>query len=174
MAQMGSLIAPGARLAQMYAERLLKGVTQATYARLARPGGTVIQSNHAAFVLGHLALYPARVLQFLNLPPEPVAAPAQFTALFKDGVACQDDSDGKIYPPLDELSSVFFSGYKSAIDAIAAAPDERFTGPNPAEGRMRELFPTLGSALNFYVLGHVEMHLGQLSAWRRAMGLPPA
>jgi hypothetical protein len=28
--------------------------------------------------------------------------------------------------------------------------------------------------LGFYLSGHVMSHLGQLSAWRRCLGLPPA
>jgi hypothetical protein len=41
-------------------------------------------------------------------------------------------------------------------------------------GRMTELFPTLGSLYNFYVGGHMMMHLGQISTWRRMMGLGAA
>ena len=35
-------------------------------------------------------------------------------------------------------------------------------------------FPTKGAALGFYVGGHFMMHMGQLSAWRRAMGMGAA
>ena len=52
--------------------------------------------------------------------------------------------------------------------------DETFLKPNPNEGRMKELFPTIGAAVTFYLGGHVQMHLGQISAWRRAMGLTAA
>jgi hypothetical protein len=31
--------------------------------------------------------------------------------------------------------------------------------------------PTVGAAVNFMLGGHLQMHLGQVSAWRRAMGL---
>jgi hypothetical protein len=40
--------------------------------------------------------------------------------------------------------------------------------------RSREMFPTLGAVVAFYLGGHVMNHLGQLSAWRRCLGLPPA
>lgn len=172
MSRTGSFIAPGAKLGLMYAERLLNGVTQENYARFAAPGGVVIKSNHPAFVLGHLVLYPARVLQQLGLPADKVAAPGGYEALFKAGVECQDDPDGRIYPKLDELKTLFFDYHRAAIAGVEAAPEERFDAPNPAEGRMRELFPTLGGAVNFYLIGHVEVHMGQISAWRRAMGLP--
>ncbi len=174
MPRVGSIIAAGAKLAQMYAERLLGGVTQENCARFASPGGVVIKSNHAAFVFGHLSLYPIRTMQCLNLPVGPTQFPASYEALFKFGVECQDDPDGRIYPPLEELRSLFFDAYKVAIAAIESAADEPFDAVNPAEGRLREVLPTVGAALNFYLIGHVQVHLGQLSAWRRAMGLPPA
>jgi hypothetical protein len=167
-------IAPGARLGPKYAERLLAGVSQDAYARFARPGGEVIQSNHPAFVLGHLSLYPVRVMQNLRVEPGPTAFPPDYESLFKFGVECQDDSDGTVYPPLEELKTLFFRSYPAAIEAVESAPEEAFAAPNPAEGRLRELFPTVGAAVSFYLIGHVQVHLGQLSAWRRAMGLPPA
>ena len=48
------------------------------------------------------------------------------------------------------------------------------TPPNPSGGRMTELFPTLGSMHAFYTGGHIMMHLGQISAWRRMQGLGAA
>ena len=174
MGRIGSIIAPGARLGLMYAERLLAGVAPDTYARFARPGGVVVKSNHPAFVLGHLSIYPARVMQYLKLPPGPTAFPPHYESLFKFGVECQDDLDCKAYPPLPELKTRYFESYKAAIAAVETASDEAFDPPNPAEGRMRDLFPTIGAAINFYLIGHVQVHLGQLSAWRRGMGLPPA
>jgi len=45
---------------------------------------------------------------------------------------------------------------------------------NPLGGRMTDLFPTLGSLQSFYCGGHIMMHLGQVSAWRRMMDLGAA
>jgi hypothetical protein len=174
MGQIGSIIAPGARLGQMYAERLLAGVTPETCARFARPGGVVIKSNHPSFLLGHLSLYPVRTMQYLKLPLGPTAFPPHYESLFKFGVECEDDPEGSKYPPLSELKTLFFESYRAAIEAVEPAPDEAFDVPNPAEGRLRQMFPTVGAALNFYLIGHVQVHLGQFSAWRRAMGMAPA
>ena len=174
MARVGSFIAPGARLGLSYAERLLAGVSPQNFGRLARPGGVAVQSNHPAFVVGHLSLYPARVMTNLKLPAGRTAAPAAYDALFKPGVECQDDPHGQIYPAMAEMARFFTESYKAAIAAVEAAADELFDLPNPTEGRSREMFPTVGAAVTFYLIGHVQMHLGQVSAWRRAMGLPPA
>jgi hypothetical protein len=158
----------------MYAERLIAGVRPADFGRFARPGGALIQSNHPAFVFGHLCLYPPRIMQQLGLPAGAAACPSGYEALFKFGVACQDDADGKLYPSMPELTALFFAGYRTATDAVAEASDEQLLAPNPAEGRLRELFPMLGQAFAFYLGGHPQSHLGQISAWRRMMGLPPA
>lgn len=174
MGHIGLIIAPGARLSQGYAERLLSDIAQKDGARFAHVGTTQIKSNHPAFVLGHLALYPIRTMQFLKVPAGATVVPPSYEPLFKAGAECVDDPEGKIYPPLAELKSAFTESYKAAIAAVESAPDEAFAAPNPLEGRPRELFPTIGAAINFYLIGHVQVHLGQLSAWRRAMGLPPA
>ena len=121
MGTIGSVIAPGAKLGLMYAERLLNGITPDNYAKFAKPGGVTVASNHLAFVLGHLSLYPQRVLQNLGQPIGPTAVPAAYDALFKAGVECQDDPDGRIYPKLDELKARFFDGYRAAIAAVEAA-----------------------------------------------------
>jgi len=174
MLQIGPIIAASGSLGLMSAERLVAGIRPESFARLAAPGGTTIQSNHPAFVFGHLNLYPIRIMTALKQPAGPTAYPATYEALFKNGQPCQDDPKGNIYPPMKELVDFFSNSYKAAIAAVTAAPDATLTQPNPAEGRMKELFPTIGAALNFYLGGHVQNHLGQLSAWRRMMGLPAA
>ncbi len=174
MSHIGPIIAASGNLSIMSAERLVAGIKPESFARLARPGGVTIQSNHPAWVFGHLALYPVRVLAALDRPVGPGAYPPKYEALFKNGVECLDDADGGIYPSMAELTGHFFESYKAAVAAIRSAPDEAFVRPNPAEGRMRELFPTIGAALNFYVGSHVQNHLGQVSAWRRAVGMPAA
>lgn len=174
MPTIGPMLAAPATLGITYADRLLAGVTQRNYARLPRPGGVTVQTNHAAFVLGHLALYPPRVLTSLALPAGTTAAPPEYDALFKAGADCRDDAEGTLYPPFEELKARFFDGYRAAAQGVANAADELLSRPNPSEGRSRELFPTIGAMLAFYLVGHVQNHLGQLSAWRREMGLPPA
>jgi hypothetical protein len=174
MPQIGAILAASGNLGILYAERLLEGVEPEQFARLARPGGQVVQSNHPAFILGHLALYPPRIMRMLGQPAGETAVPDDYEALFKAGNECRDDPAGSIYPKADELTRRFFAGYRAAINAISTADDTALTQPNPTEGRARELFPTIGAAIGFYIGGHVQNHLGQFSAWRRAMGLSPA
>ena len=136
-----SLILPGARLSQGYLERLLTGVTQENYARFPRAAAGVVKTNHPAFVLGHLALYPSRIMQALGQPPGQTAAPASYQALFQAGAECRDDADATIYPPLEELRRVFLNAYRAAMGAVEAAGDGPYDRINPAEGRCAKCFP---------------------------------
>lgn len=45
-------------------------------------------------------------------------------------------------------------------------------GPTPNED-FRQIMPTLGNALVFILWAHEAVHVGQLTSWRKAMGLPP-
>lgn len=173
MANIGQTIKPAAALGLRYAQGLLEGITPENYARLPKVGGQVIQTNHAAFIFGHLALYPSKALQMIDQPVGATAVPDSYTKLFEPGAACLDDAEGKLYPPLAELTERFIAGYESALAAVAETDDAKLLEQNPNEGRSRELFPTRGAAATFYLIGHVQMHMGQLSAWRRTMGLGP-
>jgi hypothetical protein len=174
MGSIGTILAQTANVTVLSAERLLAGITPQSFARFARPGGVELHSNHPAFVLGHLSLYPAKVLAHLGRDAGDVTPPAKYEDLFKNGVECRDDPAGTIYPSMAELRDFFLRSYRAAIASLTEADDARLAGPNPSEGRMKELFPSLGAMLNFYLSGHAHAHLGQLSAWRRAQGLPPA
>jgi len=169
---LGHLIADSLQVALAYAERLLAGVEAARFARFAAPGGVIVESNHPAFVYGHLSLYAPRVLRQLGHPAP--AIPGQFELRFSKDASCVDDQDGDLYPGRDEIVEFFLEGHRMVTAALRSTPDEVFERPNPAEGRMRELFPTIGSVQAYYCGGHLMVHLGQLSAWRRMEGLGSA
>lgn len=170
----GSMIAASCGLGMKYAERLLKDVPASEFARLARPGGECVASNHGAFVLGHLSLYAPRIVEQLGGDVESVRPPEAFTALFAKDAVCRDDPNGTIYPAKEIVTDAFFRGYQAASEALRAAADDQFLEPNPASGPLKDLFPTKGAMHAFYVGGHVMLHLGQMSAWRRMIGLGPA
>ncbi|MBL8877631.1 MAG: DinB family protein [Phycisphaerales bacterium] len=174
MGQIGKIIAQSAALTLPYSDRLVAGIDAGMFARLARPGGAEIKSNHPAFVFGHLALYPSRVTQLLGLPAGATAVPAGWDELFKNGAECRDDPHASIYPPKDEIMRVFSDSYKAALGAVTEADDAALAATNPSPGRLGEIFPTVGSVFGFYLSGHAQSHFGQVSAWRRMMGLSPA
>ena len=171
MTQLASAITESLNLSIGYAKRLLTDIPADKFARFANVNGETITSNHPAFIIGHLSLYAPRIVE--QLGGGAATLPEGFATVFSKDATCEDDANGTIYPAMDVVTDTFFSGYDAARDAIQQAGD-KLAGPNPMEGRMSELFPTLGSMQNFYVGGHIMMHMGQLSAWRRMMGMGPA
>jgi hypothetical protein len=170
----GTTIANAASMGPRYAQRLLGGVSSERFARFAAPGGETVQANHPAFVLGHLCLYPVKVVSLLGGDTSRVAPPASFEAAFSKEATCQDDASGEHYPSQAEVVDFFMASYAAAIEAVRNATDETLQAPNPVDTPLKDVLPTLGSMLAFYLTSHVMMHLGQLSTWRRMEKLPPA
>lgn len=173
MPNIGPMIAASAHLGLGYAERLLKDVTPEQFARFAAIGDTVIESNHPAFIYGHLSLYASRIIEQVGGDASAYLPSAKFEELFSKDAKCVDDPDGSIYPAMDEITSALLGGYRAAAQALETAEDGRFTVENP-NAAMRGKFPTKGAMHAFYVGGHFMLHMGQMSAWRRAVGLGPA
>lgn len=171
---LGNVIADSLALGTGYADRLLAEVSPEQFARFATPGGQVIESNHPCFILGHLALYPTKIVEVLSDQAPSVVVPDAFEQVFSKDAKCVDDPDGTIYPAMDEVVGVFRSAYSEASEQLRAASDEQLGQPNPNVGRMADLFPSIGSMHAFYCGGHIMLHMGQFSAWRRAMGMGPA
>lgn len=170
----GNTIADSLNLSLNYARRMLAGIAPETFARFAQPGGQIIESNHPAFVYGHLSLYAGRIVEQLGGDASSLKPSDRFQQLFSKDAKCQDDPEGTLYPSQQEITDFFFRVHEAALAALRSAPDEPFQQPNPAGGRMTELFPTIGSQQAFYVGGHMMMHFGQVSAWRRMQGLGAA
>jgi hypothetical protein len=162
-----SLLKPGAELGLMYADALVKTIPADLFAKM--PAKDI---NSPAFNIGHLSLYPdTRILPLMGR--EDLIRPLPYAQeLFKAGTPCVDEP-GK-YPDKDTIYSWFTSRYRVAIDALSELTEERLMMQNPFEGRLREVFPTVGAGVSFMLLGHVQTHLGQVSTWRRIMGLGSA
>lgn len=174
MGVLADSIVESARVSRRYADRLLKDVLPDRFARRPKVGGVMIHTNHPAFVYGHLAfMHPWMASLLVTDGSHGVAVPAGYEALFKDGVECRDDPDGTIYPPMKEITDAFFSTFDRLCMLTAATPDEALSGPTP-DAKARAFMPTVGAAAVFMLNSHVMMHMGQVSVWRRCMGLGQA
>lgn len=171
MGQIGDVLTATMGRSMGLAEGLLSGVEPGVFARQPTQDGRVVDTNHGAFVYGHLALYPARVMEMLGRDPGPVACPERYTELFAAGVRCKHDPDGAGHPPMGEIVERFKSGHAAAIDAVRETDDAVFGRMIEGNDRYREVFGTVGGAVTFLLHDHVMFHLGQASAWRRMMGL---
>ena len=123
--------------------------------------------NHPAWILGHLAWSTDRARQNLDLPPE---FPAEWTTLF--GFGSKPSASRGDYPPRDELVAAVERGFERLREQVASATPEQLGRPSPYP-QTKDQLPAVADVLTVLLTGHLGVHLGQLSMWRRMIGLPP-
>ncbi|MCB9844510.1 MAG: DinB family protein [Phycisphaeraceae bacterium] len=174
MNTMATSLSACVKLSTGLGEMLLKDVTAETFARKARVGGVEVDAVHPAFVYGHLCLYPSRALELLGVPTDAAEPPTGFADVFRAGLECRDDPKGSIYPAMEAIVSAFRRSYGAFVEGVLSVGDEVFAPELPEDHRMRSRTVTVGGTVAFYMLSHTMMHLGQVSTWRRCMGLGSA
>lgn len=174
MGSIATAIIPAANLTMNYAEGMLKDVRAESFARKPNLGGKIIDTNHPAWVYGHLSIYANKVCQLTGIDPGPTVNPAGWEELFKNGTPSTDDPTGKIFPSMEAITRHYFAAYRHVIAKLPEIDDATLAKPNPMGGRMTELMPTIGAAVNFLMSGHQMSHFGQISTWRRCVGLGSA
>lgn len=145
-----------------YALRLVGDLSPAQWHAQPAPGRLV---NHPAWIVSHLNVYAPICAAMLR--GEPFTDPIDHRYGQKSAVSPNPAE----YAPGDELVSIFQMMHDNAQRALEAASDEVFAATNPLE-RWRVQHPRIGEMLVTLMVKHESFHLGQLSAWRRAMGLP--
>lgn len=163
MSSVAAAIIGPATIARGYAAGLLKGVSPDRAAR--KPEG--INANHPAWVLGHVAIYHDHLLGMLGRE-DLAAAREGWAKLFDHDSECRDDPDGSIYPPLEEIAARFNERTDTLLGVLAES-DGALAAPNT--WIYPDTLRSVGDLMNFMLVAHVMMHLGQVSTWRRAMGL---
>ena len=79
--------------------------------------------------------------------------------------------DAALYPAKDVVLPFMKERYETIIGVLPDVPASVFSAPNPMEGKFAEMLPTRGDAVSFMMNNHIMMHAGQVSFWRRAMGM---
>lgn len=143
-----------------YAKRLVADIPDDRMAIQPAPG-----MNHAAWVLGHLACTADMLGAMIGTAP---ACPPEWTALFDWNSA--PSADATRYPSKPTLLAALETAHDAIASALPEVPQARWTEPTPLEG-IRAFLPTLGDCFVFVMAAHENMHLGQLSAWRRVQGM---
>jgi len=145
-----------------YCRMLLKDIPDERMAEQPLPG-----VNHPAWILGHLAISTDGAITRLGgqklLPPE-------WMPLFGPGSKLSNVRSD--YPATEELLRAVEQGFEKACQMAQTATIEQLATPtaNPA---MKAGLPTAREGVAFLLTGHLGVHLGQLSAWRRMIGLAP-
>ena len=124
------------------------------------------QMNHPAWIIGHLACTCDVVMMVLG---QPKVAPAGWRDQF--GARTTPIADRAAYPDKQTLLDALANGHKQVAAVVGALDLNQLQQP-PADERFTKRWPTVHDALLHVMIGHEQMHLGQLSAWRRVQGLP--
>lgn len=146
----------------MYAQKLAADVPEEQMCAQPVPGRVM---NHAAFLLGHLAWTSDSIIGALGAKPTGAAE-------WKDlvGMGAKPLPERSRYPSKEVLLRTLEEAHGRLLAALANASPEALEQPAPE--RMRGRFATVGHLLLGMMTLHEGMHLGQFSAWRRAMGFP--
>lgn len=123
-------------------------------------------TNHAAWILGHLAIATDSAARLLGERP---ACPAEWRTLFGPGSVVV--ADRHAYPTKAELLAAIEAGQARVAAAAATVGEDRLSRPHGLP-ILKEELPTVGDLLAHLMTTHPATHLGQLSAWRRMLGLP--
>ena len=131
---------------------------------LAQPNGI---KNHPAWVIGHLT-YSCQLLGGeIGLPPW---LPDEWGTQF--GTGSVPTGDPGVYEPKAAGLARLADAQSRITTTIERLDDSQLDQPLPDEAH-RAVFPTIRHALTHVLVGHTANHIGQLTLWRKAMGLPP-
>jgi hypothetical protein len=130
----------------------------------AQPNGIV---NHPAWILGHLA-YASQLLG--GVVGLRAWLPADWPERF--GTGSVPVADAGRYESKADLLAILRDAQARMTEAVERADDAYLDRVFPVES-YRDVFPTIRHSLTQVLVGHASFHVGQLSVWRKAMGLPP-
>ena len=146
-----------------YAVRLVSDLSDEEMVAQPVPG---VVMNHPAWVRGHLSAYPPVLCAMLRrrTPKDPKDHPF--------GRESKPETSLGVYGSKDEVVGEYLRVHDDLAETIAGADIDVLDDAIRLE-RWRDRFPRLKHACAFLMTTHEGIHLGQLSAWRRA-GVRPS
>jgi uncharacterized damage-inducible protein DinB len=145
-------------------ERLTEDVADDELAKQPLPG-----MNPPRWLLAHLAIATDYCLQLIG---KERALPADWHAAF--GPGSKPDADAGPQPTKAELLAALRQGHERLLAAIDSIDESLLAQPHGIQFEsLQKAFPTRGDFLAQMMSNHESLHIGQLSAWRRATGRPP-
>jgi hypothetical protein len=131
---------------------------------VAQPNGVV---NHPAWVIGHLTFTCQLLGGVIGLPEW---LPNDWAQRF--GTGSTPIAHVSLHETKSDALAMLCDAQSRITQVVERLDDSRLDEPFPDES-YRDVFPTIRHALTQVLVGHTANHVGQLSVWRRAMGLPP-
>lgn len=146
-----------------FLKQLLEGIESDKMTYQPMPG-----MNHPAWIVGHLV----DTMGFIaELTGSQYRSPEGWPALF--GMKSTPVDDLARYPSKAELIAELNKSVAELEPSLGCVTDTMLADAMPHEG-FRKMMPTVADGLTFTLTAHFWMHIGQLSAWRRACGMPPS
>ncbi|MFB3892937.1 MAG: DinB family protein [Phycisphaerae bacterium] len=149
-----------ADVAERYRDAMLAGLTAEQWTQ--QPPDLPM---HPASIVGHVAAVYGFVAGMME--GKAPALPQGWPQSMAHSAQCQPDT---AYPPKDELLSVLKCARGRVIEALRKATPEDLARPIE-HPRLKAIFPTVGALAISSLTVHDATHNGQLSSWRRAMGM---
>jgi hypothetical protein len=149
---------------QDYAPRLVADLSEEQM--VAQPASNPdAPANHPAWVLSHLNVYLPVICAIIK--NEPFEDPK--THAF--GMLSKPEPSSDTYASKRELLDDFVAGHDQVARLLNDADDSIFSQALHLP-RWSAIMPTAAIALPYLMFNHENMHLGQISAWRRIQGMP--
>lgn len=164
-ASTASIINDCLRISTNYGKMLLEDIPAEQFTHMPHP-----TMNHPAWCVGHLAIIPDFGLAMMGFDDR-LDPRESWETLFNQHSECI--ADASLYPAKDELVTHYVERHRALGKALEDVDEAVLRRENPESGRFKEMCPTIGATINFFSGGHHMVHLGQISAWRRAVGLGP-
>lgn len=152
-----------ARFVGAYYRRLTADLPEDRLGAVAVPG-----LKPPVWILGHLAIANDLALRMLGLP---TTCPESWTAAYRPG--SDPAAPTGVVPSKQELIGTFLASHEAILEGLPKADPAAMSDPHGLPmAILAEFTPTKGDLLAHLLTTHPSVHLGQLSTWRRVMGLP--
>lgn len=153
---------------RLYARQLIEDIPQEQMNIKPGPG----LDNHPAFTIGHLVTSYANLMN--QLTGEYILAPGFKEIFLRQGPGdpALPHEDAGAYPSKEALLKEMDVQHERLVAHLRQLSEEKLN--EKFEWRLGAYFPTYGNRIMFLCVNHYAMHLGQLAAWRRAMGYDSA
>jgi len=132
------------------------------------------EMDHPAWIIGHLTFTIQETGKQVGMHPW---LPKDWSQMFVKDANISSDPD--TYPKKQKLMEEFESGEKHIITSLNKLKESQLViSANQKKSNKNfptifsRLSPTVGHLILNTLVGHFSIHVGQLSAWRRAMNLP--
>jgi hypothetical protein len=140
---------------------MMDTVPEAEFYELPVGGG-----NSPGWILGHLVLVNRFGLSLLG------GDSPDSELLRRFGPGSSPEAAAENGPGKRELLAAEDESAKALRQGVLQATSEQLSAPQQSPF-LNEQFPRVGDMLSHILVSHLSMHVGQLSAWRRARGMPP-